>query len=83
MAEIEKKRIKDILLPWAQVISVNRGDSIKEVVETILTSGHTRLPVKEGGRVLGLLHSKEFMALKESGEQDTSESDEPRQPPSR
>lgn len=70
MAQIEKKRIKDIMLPWAQVISVKSTDSIEEVVQTILTSGHTRLPVKEDGRILGLLHAKEFMALRESGEKN-------------
>ncbi len=70
MADIEKKKIKDIMLPWPQVVSVKNADSIDEVVHTILTSGHTRLPVKEEGRVLGILHTKEFIALKESGERN-------------
>ncbi|MFN8846505.1 MAG: hemolysin family protein [Bdellovibrionales bacterium] len=70
MADIEKKKIKEIMLPWAQVISVKNGDSIDEVIQVILTSGHTRLPVKEEGRVLGILHAKEFMALKESGDKN-------------
>lgn len=70
LAQIEKIRISDIMLPWSQVVSVKSTDSIEEVVQTILSSGHTRLPVTLEGRVLGLLHSKEFMALKESGEKN-------------
>ena len=33
---------------------------------TVMSSGHTRLPVVDGNRVVGLLHTKEFLALKES-----------------
>jgi putative hemolysin len=68
MADIEKKRIKDILLPWAQVVSVQKTSSMEEVTQLVITSGHTRLPVKDNGHVAGLLHTKEFNALKESGE---------------
>lgn len=68
MADIEKKRVKDILLPWSQVSSVKSSDGIDEVVVAVLNSGHTRLPVTDNGAVLGVLHTKEFMALRESGE---------------
>jgi putative hemolysin len=68
MADIEKKMIKDILLPWAQVAVVQKSATIDEVTQVIVGSGHTRLPVKDDGRVAGILHTKEFIALKESGE---------------
>lgn len=68
MAEIEKKRIRDILLPWSQVVFVQKSSSMDEVTQLVVSSGHTRLPVKENGNVAGLLHTKEFIALKESGE---------------
>ncbi len=68
MANIEKKQVRDILLPWDQVVRVNVSDSIDKVLQTILTSGHTRLPVEENSRVIGVLHTKEFMNLRESGE---------------
>jgi putative hemolysin len=68
MADIEKKIIKDILLPWAQVAVVQKSATIDEVTQIVVGSGHTRLPVKDEGRVTGLLHTKEFIALKESGE---------------
>jgi putative hemolysin len=68
MANIEQKRIKDILLPWSQVVSIQNSSSIKEVTQLVVSSGHTRLPVKQNGSVVGILHTKEFIALKESGE---------------
>lgn len=68
MADIENKRIRDILLPWEQVNFIRSTDSVQDVLQVVLNSGHTRLPVIDNGRILGILHTKEFMALKESGE---------------
>lgn len=67
MAEIEKKRIKDIMLPWSQVVVIKAENTVDEVVQAILSSGHTRLPVIDENRILGVLHTKEFLAFKESG----------------
>jgi putative hemolysin len=68
MADIEKKRIKDIMLPWAQVVVVQKSATMEEIMQVVVGSGHTRLPVKDDGQMAGLLHTKEFIALKESGE---------------
>lgn len=68
MADIERKLLRDILLPWAQVTYVQKSASLEEVFQTVLNSGHTRLPVKENGSVFGVLHTKEFISLRESGE---------------
>lgn len=70
MANIEKKKVKDILLPWDQVNHVRSTDSVEEVAQAALSSGHTRLPVKDNGHVTGVLHTKEFMALREAGEKN-------------
>lgn len=70
MAGIEKKKISEILLPWEQVRSVNIIDSIEDVTQVVFTSGHTRLPVIDNGHVVGILHTKEFVTLKESGEKN-------------
>lgn len=68
MADIEKKQLKDILLPLSQVISIEKTASLEEVLQTVMNSGHTRLPVKEQAIIVGVLHTKEFISLKESGE---------------
>jgi putative hemolysin len=67
MVNIETKQIKDILLPWDQVTKVNSSDSIDDVTSVVLSSGHTRLPVESDGYIQGVLHTKEFMTLRESG----------------
>jgi putative hemolysin len=67
MATIEKKKIKDIFVPWEHVNFVQKTDSITEVAMMVISSAHTRLPVLENNRVIGVLHTKEFIALKESG----------------
>jgi putative hemolysin len=68
MAGIESKKIKEILLPWAQVMWVENSATIEEITQIVVGSGHTRLPVKDNGRIAGVLHAKEFIALKETGE---------------
>jgi putative hemolysin len=70
MANIEKKQIKDILLPWGQVNFVRSTDSLDQVMAVVFTSGHTRLPVIDNGNVLGILHTKEFLAFRETGEKN-------------
>ncbi len=67
---VEKKKIKDIFLPWDQVISVDTRFPIQQVETIALTSGHTRLPVVENERLIGILNTKEFMALKKIDEPD-------------
>jgi putative hemolysin len=68
MANIEKKLVKDIMVPWSEVNHVSINDSIEEVAHVVLSSGHTRLPVRDNGKVAGVLHTKEFMSLRESGD---------------
>lgn len=70
MFGIEKRKIKDIMLPWEQVNYVKETDSIEVVTQAVVKSGHTRLPVTENGHVVGVLHTKEFITLKESGEKN-------------
>lgn len=65
---IESKRLRDVMIPWAQVDLARSSDSIEQLGVAILSSGHTRLPVVESDRVLGILHTKEFLALTAAGE---------------
>lgn len=68
LAALEKIKVKNIFLPWEKVIYVNDEDSLEHVAHTVILSGHTRLPVLHSGKVIGILNTKEFMTLKESGE---------------
>jgi putative hemolysin len=65
---VEKKRVKDVMLPWAQVDHIAIEQSISEVESMALRSGHTRLPVLSGGETVGIVNTKELIALIKSGE---------------
>ncbi len=64
---IEKKRVRDVLLPWDRVITVDARQPAEEVESVILSSGHTRLPVMKEEAVAGVLNAKEFMVFRKSG----------------
>jgi len=66
LGEIRKKRVKDILLEWSEVGCVSADLELSEIVEKTIASGHTRFPVLKEGRVVGLINTKEILALTKS-----------------
>lgn len=66
---IEKKRVRDVMLPWGQVDHVYFSQTIQEVEAIALRSGHTRLPVLAEGQVFGIVNTKELLALVKSGDE--------------
>ncbi len=67
LVSIERKQVQDILVPWREVIHLLESSSIEEVATIVFASGHTRLPVLKNKEVLGTLHTKEFLGLREVG----------------
>lgn len=70
LANIETKRVRDALLPWSQVDAISSSTDLSAVLNTVVQSGHTRIPVVDGGALTGILHSKEFLAFVAAGNQD-------------
>lgn len=62
ISNLEKKRIKDIMVIWDKVEYIDSNLSFDEVIKIILETGHTRLPVKNKDIVLGFLHTKQFLS---------------------
>jgi putative hemolysin len=67
LVNLEKKRVRDVTLPWAQVDHVFFSQTISEVETIALRSGHTRLPVIADGQVFGIINTKELLALVKAG----------------
>jgi putative hemolysin len=67
LVDLERKRVRDIFLPWKQVVTAQVLMSAHDIETTLLASGHTRLPVVDGETLVGILHAKEFFALRASG----------------
>lgn len=64
---VEKKRVRDVMLPWGQVDHIYYSQPIEEVEVIALRSGHTRLPVLAEGQLFGIVNTKELLALVKAG----------------
>lgn len=68
--KIETTTVKEILLEWQEVGSVNESQTLEQVENTIISSGHTRLPVVINNEVMGIINAKEFLAFQKTGKTD-------------
>lgn len=60
----DKKVAREIMLPWKEVIYIRKQDTHDDVETIILNSRHTRLPVLDEDEVIGIINTKEFLALR-------------------
>lgn len=67
---LEQRTVNDILLPWQNVVTIDRTLSAEAVEAVVIASGHTRLPVVTEKEILGILNTKEFRALRASNRED-------------
>jgi putative hemolysin len=66
LIDSEKTLASSVLLDVNNVQSINATDSIDVIMEKIISSGHTRLPVLNGEvktEAIGVLHTKEFIVF--------------------
>lgn len=66
--KIEKTTIKEILVRWSEVTYVEDNQTVDQVENTIISSGHTRLPVMNNQEVIGIINAKEFLAFQKTGQ---------------
>lgn len=59
---IDKRKVKDILLPWDSVVKIEKSAHQTEVMNTIRRTRHTRMPVIDNGTPYGILQAKEFIS---------------------
>jgi magnesium and cobalt transporter len=61
--EIADTRVREVMVPHAQIIGLEEGFSVKKVLAVLLESGHSRFPVFAEDRktVLGILLAKDFL----------------------
>lgn len=67
LALLEAKRIRDIMVPWDQVSTIEIQKSATDAVAIMIQSGRSRIPVVESAGVRGFLYAKEFLALMAGG----------------
>jgi len=68
--KVEKSNVASVMIPWEEVESLTSENTIDEVEEVIVHSGHTRIPVFKEQKIFGILNSKELFALIKTGKKD-------------
>ena len=60
---VAELRVRDIMIPRAQMVVVARDDALGKVLEVAIESGHSRFPVigDDRGEVIGLLLAKDLL----------------------
>ena len=60
---VAELRVRDIMIPRAQMVVVARDDALDEVLRIAIESGHSRFPVigEDRGEVVGLLLAKDLL----------------------
>jgi putative hemolysin len=70
LVNIENKRIRDVYVPIKEVVCIQAEYTLDQVHHLFVEEAYTRLPVLRDSNVIGILHSKEFMALRAAGKTD-------------
>jgi magnesium and cobalt transporter len=63
--EVSEQQVRDIMVPRAQMICLQRDDPIARIVPAVIESGHSRFPVLADDRddVAGILLAKDLLRL--------------------
>lgn len=57
---LDKRKLKDILVPWSSVTSIEKETHHREVLDLIRSTKYTRFPVTEQNSPIGVLYAKDF-----------------------
>lgn len=63
--EVSEMRVRDIMIPRSQMVTIDRNHSLEEFLPIILDSGHSRFPVvnEDIDHVDGILLAKDLLAF--------------------
>ena len=61
--DLDDKSVEDIMVPRAEIVSIEKNQNVKEIFTIIENESHSRMPVYEGNldNVLGFLHVKDLL----------------------
>jgi CBS domain containing-hemolysin-like protein len=60
---LEEMTVRDIMVPRLDIVAVDRAVDPRELVDTIVNAGHSRIPVYQESvdRILGVLYAKDLL----------------------
>ena len=61
--DLDHKSVEDIMVPRAEIVSIEKNENIKKVFSIVENESHSRMPVYENNldNVLGFLHVKDLL----------------------
>lgn len=61
--EFSKTTVKEIMVPRIDMVCVEKGTPLNELIDIIKTKGHTRIPLYDDkvDNILGIIHAKELL----------------------
>jgi CBS domain containing-hemolysin-like protein len=62
---LEEMTVRDIMVPRLDIVAVDRTVNPRELLDTIVKAGHSRIPVYQGSidRIIGVLYAKDLLPL--------------------
>lgn len=83
LMDLEKVVVEDIMIPRNEVVGIDIHDDIDQIIDIIVHTQYTRLPVYEDSidNVIGLLHLRNVIPLLKRGEITQEELREATRPP--
>jgi len=69
--EFSKTTVKEIMVPRIDMVCVEKGVSLRELIDLINSKGHTRIPLydEKVDNILGIIHAKELLPFIKNGSQ--------------
>lgn len=67
---VSEMQVRDIMIPRAQMVVIDRDDEPEDIFPIIIESGHSRFPVigENKDEVVGILHAKDLLRFKTGGD---------------
>ena len=63
--EFQDKQVYEVMVPRVDVVLLSIDTPLEKIIETIVSTGHSRIPIYEGSidNILGILHIKDLIKL--------------------
>lgn len=59
---VSEQKVRDIMIPKSQMIMLDTTMTFEQIIEAVMSSGHSRFPVLDGEEVIGILLAKDLLA---------------------
>jgi len=71
VVELGETTVKEIMVPRVDIIGIELGTSMKDVIEIIRKSGHSRIPLYRNSldEIIGIIYAKDLLTYASKGEE--------------